>query len=327
MTLLRMALSAVAIVSGLAGAMAISAREVDDSYTVAQRFEQYKDHYNGISWPAVKLAQGQEILFDRPYKRLPDRSLSFDVFLPPPNRRLGTALVLVHGGAWRSGDRSHFYVLASRLAGRGHTVFLPEYRLAPEACYPAGMSDIADALRWVHENAARFGIKSDRVAIGGASSGGQMAALLAYAPRIRTDETGRAMPVAALVDLDGVLDMTDPLALQFENAAGDKSPFAQWIGGSFESTRLTWTEASAAHHVSPASPPTLVLGSGIPRFTAGRAAVLAALQSHGTRAEVHDLVNAPHDFWLFEPWLTPTASRIDRFLRIVMNASPTGDKR
>ncbi len=307
--------------------MPLSAREVDDSYTVAQRFEQYKGHYSGISWPAVTLAQGQEILFDRPYKRLPDRSLSLDVFLPSPKRRLGTALVLVHGGAWRSGDKSHFYGLASRLAGLGHTVILPEYRLAPEARYPAGMSDIADALRWVHDNAARFGIKSDRVAVGGASSGGQMAALLAYDPRSRTDETGRAIPVAALVDLDGVLDMTDPLALQFENAAGDKSPFAQSIGGSFESTRLTWIAASAAHYVSPSSPPTLILGSGIPRFTAGRAAVLAALQSHGTRAEVYDLVNAPHDFWLFEPWLAPTAGRIDRFLRVVMNSSPTGDKR
>ena len=327
MTLLRMALAAAAIAYGLTGWMPATAREVDDSYTVAQRFEQYRNRYSGISWPAVTLAEGQEILFDRSYKRLSERSLGLDVFLPSQKRRLGTALVLLHGGAWRSGDKSHFYALASHLAGLGHAVVLPEYRLAPEARYPAGMADAADALRWVHDNAARFGIKPDRVAVGGASSGGQMAALLAYDASLRTDAAGRAAPVAALVDLDGVLDMTDPLALQFENAAGDKSPFAQWVGGSFESSPQTWIEASAGRHVSQTSPPTLILGSGIPRFTAGRVAVLAALQSHGTQAEVYDLANAPHDFWLFEPWLTPTARRIDRFLRAVMGFGQNGDRR
>lgn len=326
MTLLRMALAAAAA-CGLTGSLPATAREVDDSYTVAQRFEQYKDQYSGITWPAVTLAEGQEILFDRSYKRLSDRSLGLDVFLPSQKRRLGTALVLVHGGAWRSGDKSHFYALASRLAGLGHTVILPEYRLAPEAGYPSGMTDAADALRWVHDNAAHFGIKPGWIAVGGASSGGQMAALLAYDARLRTDEAGRMVPVAALIDLDGVLDMTDPLALQFENAAGDKSPFAQWVGGSFESAPQTWIDASAAHHVSPRSPPTLILGSGIPRFTAGRVAVLAALKSHGTRTEVYDLVDAPHDFWLFEPWLTPTARRIDRFLRALLSSSQTGDGR
>lgn len=303
------------LLSAMAASPAAAApREVDDSYTIAARFAQYQDRYPGIAWPAVTLAPGQEIRFDRAYKQTPDRALAIDIFLPARRDKSGFAILLVHGGAWRSGDKSHFYALASQLSRRGHTVFLPEFRLAPEAAYPAGMVDIADALAWVHTHAASFAVQPDRILVGGASSGGQMAALLAYAgPQARFGDAGRT-PIAALIDLDGVLDFTDPRALQFENAAGPESPAARWLGGSYEQQPARWKEASAASHVGPASPPTLILGSGIARFTVGRERVLAELERHRILSEAHDFSAAPHDFWLFDPWLPQVTARIDRFI-------------
>jgi pectinesterase len=291
-------------------ALPVSAREVDDSYTVDQRFAQYRDQYPGITWPAVTWREGQSVLFDRPYKTVGQRTLHLDVFRPATAN--GQGLMLVHGGAWRSGAKMHFYALANLLAQRGYTVFLPEFRLSGEAPYPAGMEDIADALRWAQAHAAEFGMSADHVAVGGASSGGQMAALLAYAG---PDSLFGKVKANALIDLDGVLDMADPDALHFENAAGADSPFARWLGGSFEAMPQRWREASAASHVGPQSPPTLSVSSGITRFTVGRQRVIAALDRHHIAHHEFVFTGAPHDFWLFDPWLSRTAEEIDMFLR------------
>ncbi|MFC0684083.1 alpha/beta hydrolase [Novosphingobium clariflavum] len=291
-------------------ALPASARQVDDSYSVDQRFAQYRDQFPGIAWPAVTWREGQSVLFDRPYKTVGARTLHLDVFRPAAAN--GQGLMLVHGGAWRSGSKTHFYALANLLAQRGYTVFLPEFRLSGEAPYPGGMEDIAEALRWTQTHAAEFGLDDDHIAIGGASSGGQMAALLAYAGP--SGLFGK-VHANALVDLDGVLDMADPEALRFENAAGDASPFARWLGGRFEAMPQRWQEASAASHVGPQSPPTLIVGSGIARFTVGKDKVLAALERHHIAHHAFAFTGAPHDFWLFAPWLPIVADQIDGFLR------------
>jgi pectinesterase len=157
------------------------AREVDDSYTIARRFEKYRGQYPGIAWAPVAPQPGQTMLFDRLYKAVGERDLHIDIFRPAPTKARDQGIVLVHGGAWRSGTKAHFYDLATRLAGRGYTVFLPEYRLSPEAPYPAGAQDVSDAIAWARAHAGEFGLSGRRIALGGASSGGQMASMIAMA--------------------------------------------------------------------------------------------------------------------------------------------------
>lgn len=295
---------------------AVANRAIDDSYTVARRFEGYRSQYPGISLPVIAPQTGQTLAFDLVYKTVGDRDLHIDVFGPARRRNIGQGLVLVHGGAWRSGSKAHFYALANLLAQRGFTIFLPEYRLTPEKPYPAGMDDIADAMAWVQQHAPRYGLRADRIAIGGASSGGQMASLLAYGGASPASSAARLSP-NALIDLDGVLDATNPLALQYENAAGPASPLAQWLGGSFEQAPGLWRAASAASHVGASSPPTLIISSGAPRFTAGLERVLSVLHRNGTRTSTYTYTKAPHDFWLFDPYLNQAVSLITTFLRAV----------
>jgi acetyl esterase len=290
-------------------------RPIDDGYTISQRFEGYKDKYPGISWPVVEFQTGQKVLFDQRYKKDGERELHADVFLPA--KANGQGILLIHGGGWRSGDKSHFYSLANRLAQRGYTVFLPEFRLSAEARYPTNLIDVNDAIVWAKAHAKEFGI--DRLALGGASSGGQMAALLAY-----TAETGlfKLHPgadtsVNALIDLDGVLDFTDPEALKFENAKGDTSAAGMWLGGSWEKAGDNWRQASAATHVSAKSSPTLVISSGLMRFTVGRKKVEAALDRFGIRHDYLEFANAPHDVWLFDPWQTQIVDKMDSFLKAI----------
>lgn len=310
-----MAIASTALAGGAHAQSAV--RTVDDSYTIAQRFADYQGRYPGLAWPALTFQAGQQVLFDRRYKSLGPRDLHIDIFLPVPDASRHQGIVLVHGGAWASGSKSHFYVLANMLAQRGYTVFLPEYRLSPEARYPAGLVDVNDAILWVKAHAGDYGLSPDKLALGGASSGGQMASLLAYTADqpLYKSHAGDDTRVNALIDLDGVLDFTTPLALKYEDAAGLQSPAAKWLGGSMETAPQLWHEASAVTHVDKNSPPTLVISSGNARFTSGREQVGAALEGFGIPYQFFAFSNAPHDIWLFEPYLDGIVDQVDMFLQ------------
>jgi acetyl esterase len=311
------ALLAIACVLLTAGAGAQTFISVDPSYTTSQRFLAYQPEYPGLAWPAVKFRAGQQVFFDRRYKKIGDRELLMDVFAPARKRNSHTGIVLVHGGAWRSGSKAELYALANLLAQRDYAVFLPNYRLAPEAAYPAGLVDISDAIVWIKANAPSMGLQLGRLTLGGSSSGGQMAALLAFAAdraAFKTHETDDTR-VDALIDLDGVLDFTTPLALQFENAAGTSSPAARWLGGSHEQIPERWREASAVSYLSRRSPPALIISSGQMRFTTGKDQVLSALDEYGIQSRFVSLDPAPHTFWLFDPYLRRVVDEIDAFIR------------
>lgn len=89
-------------------------------------------------------------------------------------------LVYFHGGGWVIGDlESHDNVCRALANGSGHAVLSIDYRLAPEHPFPAGLQDCVTGLRWAHANAASLGCRSDRLAIGGDSAGGNLAAVVA----------------------------------------------------------------------------------------------------------------------------------------------------
>jgi acetyl esterase/lipase len=77
------------------------------------------------------------------YCTVGSRKLVIDAFYPKKqssNKRI--AIIIVHGGGWRTGNRTLHYPLAQRLAELGYVCFTPEYRLSTEALYPAGVYDV-----------------------------------------------------------------------------------------------------------------------------------------------------------------------------------------
>lgn len=98
----------------------------------------------------------------------------------PNDRRDKGALVYFHGGGWVIGSIDTHDDVCRKLAMLlDHVVISVDYRLAPEHPFPAPLDDCISATRWVHAHALDIGIDSDRIAVGGDSAGGNLAAVVA----------------------------------------------------------------------------------------------------------------------------------------------------
>lgn len=291
---------------------------IDDSYTPSERYARYVKQDPKLVRPILHFEDGQQIIFNRRYKEINGRELHLDIFLPAKQRASGQSIMLVHGGGWRAGDKSHFYPMANLLAKRGFVVVLPEYRLSIEAQYPAGLVDLNHARVWLAENADEFSIDANFIAIGGGSSGGHMAALLANTankPWFRGSDITVSTAFNAVIDLDGVLDFTTPLAIKHENDKKEKSAAGLWFGGAMQDTLSQWQQASTAKHIHKDSPPILIISSGQLRFTAGKDAVVSQLNKYGTPNQYYEFNQVIHTFWLFEPYLSQTVDMVDLFFK------------
>jgi len=107
-----------------------------------------------------------------------ERDLHVDIFIPNKKKKYYPALVLVHGGGWRAGNKTLNTPMAQKLAENGFVVVSVEYRLSLEAKYPAAVHDIKAAIRWMREHASEYQIDTKHIAIGGSSAGGQLASLI-----------------------------------------------------------------------------------------------------------------------------------------------------
>ena len=93
-------------------------------------------------------------------------------------------LLFLHGGGWMLGDLDSHDGICRRIAARtGGCVLAVDYRLAPEHPFPAAVDDSVAALEYLAQNASRLGIDPARIAVGGDSAGGNLAAVLALMGR------------------------------------------------------------------------------------------------------------------------------------------------
>jgi acetyl esterase/lipase len=118
------------------------------------------------------------------------------------------AILAIHGGAWKGGDKAWGEQFAEELTPYGYVVFSINYRLAGRGggTWPAQIEDVQNALRYIRANTARFRIDPDRIASLGMSAGGHLATMVA----LRDDPAGPDGRVNTAVNLDGEHDMTMP---------------------------------------------------------------------------------------------------------------------
>ncbi|QOZ68968.1 alpha/beta hydrolase [Bradyrhizobium arachidis] len=129
-----------------------------------------------------ELARVTQLAIPAPHGAIPAR-----LYLPKEPRRtegVSPALVFFHGGGWVIGDLESHDVVCRQLAEAGALIVISvDYRLAPEHKFPAAVDDAIAATWWIAANARELGIDAARLAIGGDSAGGNLAAVVALAAR------------------------------------------------------------------------------------------------------------------------------------------------
>lgn len=131
----------------------------------------------------------------------PGGEIPVRVYTPQAGQQAGAAarpgLVYFHGGGWVIGSVSIYDRECQEIAQKaGCVVVSVDYRLAPEHKFPAGVEDCVAATRWVAAQAAELGILPHRLAVGGDSAGGNLAAVVAQQLR---DHGGPALCCQLLI--------------------------------------------------------------------------------------------------------------------------------
>ncbi|MFC1569199.1 alpha/beta hydrolase fold domain-containing protein [bacterium] len=293
----------------------------DTSFTVYYTFIKERKKYPFIRIAAPQLPEGIIVEENIIYTSYDHRDLHLDIYYP--NNSQDTqypGIILVHGGGWRSGSRSHQIPMAQQLASKGLVTAPVEYRLSLEAKYPAAVYDLKAALRWMRANASKYRIDTSRIAILGCSAGGQLAALVGNTNGLDKFEGNRKISgvsshVQAIIDIDGLLDFSSEESRKYEDDP-KKNPTAAgaWFGGSFKEKSDLWIEASPIYYVNKNSPPILFLNSAHDRFHTGRDEMIEKLKSFNIDYDVQTIPDTPHPFWLFHPWFEPTVEIVSNFL-------------
>ena len=296
----------------------------DTSYTTFSAWKQTKKDFPEIS--IVHEFHYSDVVEERgiTYCTINHHNLQIDAFSPKRKSLKGlTVVIMIHGGGWRSGNRSQHYPLAQSLAHLGYVCFTPEYRLSTEALFPAAVYDIKAAIRWVKDNAKMYNIDTSKIVIAGFSSGGELAAFMGTTGNMPLFEgydcnMGPSTNVAAVIDIDGTLSFVNS-----ESGEGDDSKHTSaatyWFGYPKKGNEVLWEAASPLSYVRAQTPPTLFINSSLARMHAGRNDYVHVLDSNHIYSEVHGFKDAPHSFCLFNPWFEPTVKYIDGFLKEIFH--------
>lgn len=136
-----------------------------------------------------------------------------DIFLPE-RTTLTPVIVLVHGGGFKFGDQGMTVIqpVIERAVAEGYAVVSVDYRKSGDATYPAALSDIKAAVRYVRANAEKFDFDTEKIVIWGESAGAYLASMTALTPEVEslngdvTDHADYSSEVAALVDFYGPIE-------------------------------------------------------------------------------------------------------------------------
>jgi len=219
------------------------------------------------------------------------------------------ALVYAHGGGWVFGNLDSHDVLCAQLAiEAGIAVFHVDYRLAPEARFPGAFDDVVTALKWVAANGAPVGIDPTRLAIGGDSAGGNLAAAVSLWAR---DHGGPKLLMQLLA-----YPVTDAVARaesyrHFEDGYGLNAVTMEWFFDHYTPDRASrgdWRVSPLRAASLAGLPPALVVTAGYDPLRDEGRAYAWRLQQEGTQADLVEFGGMLHGF-LSSPMLLHGARR------------------
>jgi acetyl esterase/lipase len=222
----------------------------------------------------------------------------------PTHGMSGAALVWMHGGGFIVGSARGDDLRCSTLARElGVFVASVDYRLAPENPFPAAIDDCHAAWQWLQDSAVSLGIEPDRVAVGGVSAGGGLAACLAQ----RALDAGGVQPRAQVLVYPMLDDRT---AARLEHDAtrhgvwsnrSNRAGWASYLGRDPGPPELPPYAAAARRGDLSGLPPAWIGVGDLDLFLEEDRAYARRLSQAGVPTELYEVPGAPHGFLSLAP--------------------------
>lgn len=251
--------------------------------------------------------------------------LKMDVYRMPPAACAGPscpaanpgpapAVLVIHGGAWRSGNRKQLPALNHYLAARGYVVAAINYRLSPAFRFPDALADVRAALTYLKEHAAERGVDAGRIVLLGRSAGAHLAAVAgctAHDPAVR-----------------GVIGYYGPYDLAWGYRQTCKvldhvTVMQDFLGGDPDTVPELYREATVVNLVGPDAPPILMLqGEADTMVSPLHAAhLIERLKAHGRKYHLVLVPLATHasDVNFGSPFGQMATYSVERFLRAILS--------
>ena len=239
------------------------------------------------------------------------RDLHADVYRPADGN--GAGVLMIHGGGWRMGSKDMMPPQANALASHGFTCAAIEYRLNPEAPWPAQIHDVKAGMRWFRANAEALGVDPDKIAVLGNSAGGHLALLLAGTVGEAAFEGDGGNP-GVDTSVAAVIAVYPPVLFHTGERRSGANAASALLGD--EPDGAAAAAASPIETVHPDFPPTFFLHGNADRVVPVTASInmYNALSNLGARAEMHIYAEQPHG-WARQPaWVGPTMAEAALFL-------------
>ncbi len=233
------------------------------------------------------------------YSNPDDQHLQLNMARPSKGDGPFPAVVCIHGGGFRAGDRKAWDARCVKLAQEGYVAVTITYRLAPKYPFPAAVHDCKAAVRWLRANAGKYHVDPDRIGATGDSAGGHLAAFLGVTGGVKRFEGDGGNPeqssrVACVVDWYGPSDFTKSYGKSKD--AAEVLPL--FLGGDLSKEHRRHVEASPLYWVTPDAAPTLCLHGTKDEYVAFEQAtwLVDRLKAADVEAELLTLEGAGHGF-------------------------------
>ena len=230
------------------------------------------------------------------------------------------ALVYFHGGGWTIGDIDTHDVLCRQLANAGGcAVVSVDYRLGPEQRFPAAVEDCVAATLWVREQAQTLKLDASRMAVGGDSAGGNLAAVVCLvlrdAPRDVSPATAALQPVFQLL----IYPATDMRAVAPSHSSNGQgylltSDSIAYYRGHYISDPAQWSDWRASPLLAPSLvglPPALVITAGYDPLRDEGRQYADALSAAGNRVQYVCFERQIHGFITMSRVLDEALTAVD----------------
>ncbi len=215
------------------------------------------------------------------YKTIESNNLKLDIYHQKNTSKTTPLIIFIHGGAWKKGDKHDYWPYLIPYAKKGYITATIQYRLTDIAKYPAQLDDVESAILWLQENADKYHIDKNKIALVGGSAGGHLAMMAAYSKP--------SLNIKGIVNLYGPSDLTTKYASETKSVEF-------LIGQSFQQAPELYKKASPINYISKNIPPTLTFQGTLDELVPYKQSdnLDKKLKEAGAISHYHKLKGWPH---------------------------------